>query len=185
MSAAIPRPPGPSTTWWIFAPTPAGPCAVISLTWGRQVRSFAGSVKNANTSSGDRLIVIVRSACGIRLSSGWGVEHGLLGARRELRGDHEATERGDALESQLGRVIGPIFGRAGIRDAARDHDDVVDHPPGLGHDDLAAAEDRPHSEGRAVRVERRLPEIHSAAAEPAVHGAAPEAPGVAAEGELV
>src|ERR1051326_7771621 len=65
MSAGMPRPPGPSITWWMRDTTAGGVDAEISLTCDRHRRSLAGLARNAKTWSGGRSIVIVRSACGM------------------------------------------------------------------------------------------------------------------------
>src|SRR5262245_57202329 len=118
MSAAIARPPGPATVWWIREPTPMGPAAEISRTPGRQLRSFAGSAKNAKTSSGVRSMTIVRWALAMgvapldpRRPTGSGglapgrlAEQLLLGFLGQLGADPEAAERDDALDRQVGRL---------------------------------------------------------------------------------
>src|SRR6478672_3724887 len=125
MSAGIPRPPGPSITWWIFAPTVGAPCAEISLTWVRHVGSLAGLVKKANTSSAGRLITTVRWAFGIGCSSGWHAEAVLrrsssqVGSRVTTR-----TSVGSPQALDLGAPLlasdAPLHGRAGRPGGATD-----------------------------------------------------------------
>src|SRR5437762_13815515 len=111
MSAAMPRPPGPATTWWTFAPAPGAPIAEISLTPGRQRMSLAGSAKKANAFSGVVLIEIVRVAlgmAGLAPCLGWNRRGELVDPNRrrlELRRARLRVGRVDGEDVRLDVVL--------------------------------------------------------------------------------
>src|SRR5882672_7253617 len=91
MSAAIPRPPGPATTWWIREPMAGGPSADISLTPGRQLRSLFGSVKKANTPAG--VAAVDHLALQVRHRPERNAEHQVPGEPVGLHGKREVHGR--------------------------------------------------------------------------------------------